>query len=153
MQGVIFSLTIHSVTEHSENVSEQYFNPGDKVMRVGSISLRPIDRSILKRQPPQFGEILCVERCWKNGRHNYVMFAGFGAPYYSSKGYEIGLIAQNFRKVDEIKLCLAAVAHDRAPITSPQSPVGNQTTTSHPIAGTKNQAQRSGPSGFCGVFG
>lgn len=132
-------------------MSEQFFQPGDKVMRVATISRRPVGPEYAPKRVPQFGEILCVEDCWGTTIGNQVMFAGFGGPYFFN-GRKTGWQAEAFRKVEEIKLCLAAVAHQpaAAPITSPPSPVGghegSDTLTSRPVTA------HSRPSALSGLF-
>jgi hypothetical protein len=89
-------------------VSDQVFQPGDKVMRVSGN--RP-DGVVMKyeRTCPQYGQVYCVEDFWRGPRFNVVMLVGFGGWRYDSHGRKVGWVASAFRKVEEIKLCVEAV--------------------------------------------
>jgi len=93
------------------DMSEQFFKPGDKVMRVGSHSKNAVIVSDIPTRIPQWGETLCVEDCWRTSIGNLVMFVGFGGPYYFN-GLKTGWQASAFRLVDEIRLCVGAVSHE-----------------------------------------
>ena len=92
--------------------TDQWFEPGDKVMRVSG---NPEGGSIYKtdRRKPRYGEVLCVEDFYEGPQFNAVMFVGFGGWAYDGLGRPIGWRASCFRKVDEIKLCVEAVEKGR----------------------------------------
>lgn len=90
--------------------NDQWFQPGDKVMRVccfddvtGRQSCHPLVPET------DFGKTLCVESVCKGPRGNRVFFVGI----QSLSG--IGWLAACFRKVEEIKLCAAALKVIKAP--------------------------------------
>jgi len=92
--------------------NDQWFQPGDKVMRVAGNtkngSIYPTNR-----RKPRYGEILCVEDFWEGPNYNVVMFVGFGGWAYDHRGWKVGWPASAFRKVDEIKLIVEAVEKGR----------------------------------------
>lgn len=94
------------------NANDQWFVPGDKVMRVSG---NPAGAAIYptNRRKPKYGEILCVEDFWEGPEYNVVMFVGFGGWAYTKNGGKIGWRASCFRKVDEIKLIVEAVEKGR----------------------------------------
>lgn len=76
--------------------NDQWFEPGDKVMRVASAPIIMPETD--------FGIVLCVDRCEYISSRSYsrVFFVGIPSP----TGY--GHLANNFRKVEEIQLCVRA---------------------------------------------
>jgi hypothetical protein len=98
--------------------NDQYFQPGDKVMRVGDNT--PGARLAHELAPPpdarpKYGVVYCVEDFWEGPQRNVVMLVGFGGWTYCD-GFKAGWPAASFRKVEEIKICLAAA---RQPATFP----------------------------------
>lgn len=96
--------------------SDQWFEPGDKVMRV-SYSQPGEGRRIREvRKSPQYGEVLCVMECWEGPTCNVVDFVGFGGPDYdAASGLRWGWEATCFRKVEELQLCVQAVERAKKP--------------------------------------
>jgi hypothetical protein len=99
---------------------DQYFQPGDKVMRVAIVTQIPgvrvrADAALDPRT--DFGRVLCVSHCCKHPRMagNRVFFIGIISEREPDQGWR----AACFRKVDEIKLCIAAVKHKQAPVEQP----------------------------------
>lgn len=93
--------------------SDQWFQPGDKVMRVGSECRRDHAIPAPPSGWPEWGQVYCVEDFWEGPQFNVVMLVGFGG-WVVINGMNVGWRAVNFRKVEEIKLCVAAV--NRAPV-------------------------------------
>lgn len=92
------------------------FSPGDKIMRVGGASgKRQAIFSDYQGPYPKFGVVYCVEDFWKGPRFNVIMIVGFGGWRYSRNGMKIGWYAGAFRKVEEIRLCVAALQHGQQP--------------------------------------
>lgn len=87
--------------------NDQWFDIGDKVMQVSEDrhGCEPAENS---DDETEFGKVYCVAAFWagKCG-FNMVDFVGFN-PIYDGWG-RCGFLAINFRKVEEIKLCVAAV--------------------------------------------
>lgn len=84
------------------------FSPGDKVMRVGN---GRTDRAVPCYGPyPKYGVVYCVEDFWEGPEFNVIMLVGLGGWQYSQCGMKLGWYAGAFRKVEEIRLCVA-LAH------------------------------------------
>jgi hypothetical protein len=101
--------------------NDQWFQPGDKVIRVASICHNPG-----RRHPggaPQFGKVYVIRDCWtcEHG-YNRVSVVGFSEGT-NSGGFRAGWVATNFRKVEEIRLCIEAVKKAKAPKDRPEFPV------------------------------
>ena len=64
---------------------------------------------------PQMGVVYCVEDFWEGPQFNVVMLVGFGGWRYQC-GMPTGWRATYFRKIEEIKLCIAAVKQTSAPV-------------------------------------
>lgn len=99
--------------------NDQYFNPGDKVMRVSRGN--PFRPGFFIQAPKDAleGVVYCVSACWKSKQAwNLVDFVGF-PPELDSNGNQRGFIAANFRRVEEIKLCVNAVHTTKQPQTEP----------------------------------
>ena len=95
---------------------EPYFKPGDKVMRVnpghrpGNYPGNDIPGF------PQMGQVYCVEDFYEGPQFNAVMLVGFGGwRRHPIDGSPVGWRAADFRKVEEIKLCVAAVQRTQQP--------------------------------------
>ncbi len=96
---------------------DQWFKPGDKVMRVGSVSGNAFRYDGPK---PKFGAVYCVEDFYEGPSFNAVMLVGFGGwRFRPGNPYPIGWRAINFRKVEEIKLCIEAVERSKKPAEIP----------------------------------
>jgi hypothetical protein len=93
------------------NTNDQFFQPGDKVMRVSAGEGTPSTGGIQMESWPQYGVVYCVEDFYAGPRFNAVMLVGFSGWRYHTNGTKIGWAARAFRKVEEIKLCVAAAAH------------------------------------------
>jgi hypothetical protein len=94
---------------------DQWFEPGDKVMRVGS---NPDNATFIPKNKsegiitPAYNKVLCVEDFWEGPQYNVVIFVGGGGWRYAN-GMKVGWPASAFRKVQEIKLCLKAVSRSK----------------------------------------
>jgi hypothetical protein len=96
------------------NTNDQWFEPGDKVMRVSypediglvATGYRPIET--------HFGKVLCVDDCWTGNGFSAVSFVGVPDPW------DRGFYACCFRKVEEIKLCVRAAEKFSQPQTEDQ---------------------------------
>lgn len=64
---------------------------------------------------PKMGVVYCIEDFWQGPQFNVVMLVGFGGFKADHLGRPIGWRASYFRKVDEIKLCVAAVKYADKP--------------------------------------
>lgn len=97
------------------NTNDQWFEPGDKVMRVSYANKLglPLLPSPSLTEKTDFGNVLCVERCFPLGAWNRVLFVGV-----KPRGVlpERGFFACCFRKVEEIKLCVQAVQRKPEPV-------------------------------------
>lgn len=83
------------------NTNDQWFEPGDKVMRVR-------DSSAPEGNPhTPFGKVFCVEKCWALHGHNVMTLVGIDPSPY--KRYS----TEKFRKVEEIRLCVDALKHSK----------------------------------------
>lgn len=97
------------------NKNDQWFEPGDKVMRVRLTSGLPHAVTSKDSLLVEFGKVYCVERCWlfKYG-YNVVTFVGL--PHvYNPSGSPKGWVASNFRRVEEIQLCVNAAKKTQQP--------------------------------------
>lgn len=100
-------------------IGDQYFKPGDKVMRVGfnpagGQAAPPEVRG--DRPIPEFGTVYCVADFFEGPSHNAVVFVGHGGwARILGNPYPIGWPASAFRKVEEIKLCISAVNRAKKP--------------------------------------
>lgn len=92
---------------------DQWFEPGDKVMRVAWAEDLGICVQYVGSDPP-FGEVLCVSEVGvaPNSKMNWVRF--LGVPLNAPGAY---WLARCFRKVEEIKLCINAVRKQGEPAT------------------------------------
>ena len=100
--------------------NDQYFQPGDKVMRVepeAKPGTYPYDGL-----PPKMGVVYCVSDFWEGPEFNVVMLTGFGGFRYDERGRPVGWRAIYFRKVEEIKICLQAVAKVENNVETPSLP-------------------------------
>lgn len=101
---------------------DQWFSPGDKVMRVaGNTSGRP-----LINEPhgngPKYGVVYCVEDFIEYSNCNVVMIVGFGGWRTSINGLRTGWPAASFRRVEEIRLCVEAANK----VSKPEKELQNQ---------------------------
>lgn len=62
------------------------------------------------------GIVYCVEDFWEGPCFNVVMLVGFGGFRHDSLGRPVGWKATYFRKVEEIRLCAAAIAYSKQPV-------------------------------------
>lgn len=83
-------------------MNEIWFNPGDKVMRVGN-NTPGIACIHYPHDRPVFGKVYCVAECFRNQNHTQVWLVGF-PPGYGICGHKVGWPADAFRLVEEIKL-------------------------------------------------
>lgn len=93
------------------SANDQWFSPGDKVMRVATavqLGLDPDDRSVLSAT--DFGKILCVSEFRERPRGNWIRFVGVNC---SPTDW---WFAQCFRKVEEVQLCVRAAKLFETPI-------------------------------------
>jgi len=67
----------------------------------------------------KIGVVYCIESFYEGPQFNAVMLVGMGGWRYGDSGLPIGWRATYFRKVDEIKLCIAAVNHSQKEIEQP----------------------------------
>lgn len=97
---------------------EQWFQPGDKVMRVtgnrpdGFILKAPVD-------PPEYGKVYCVADFYEGPLFNAVILVG-GCDWHYHFGRKVGWPASAFRKVDEIRRCVDALSHSEEVNMKPQ---------------------------------
>lgn len=97
--------------------TDQYFSPGEKVMRVAyadTLGL-PVTRKAVAQA--DFGRVLCVEFCWEGPVGNLVMFVGIPLPV--PHGCIGGFHAACFRRVSEIQLCVRAAKRLSSPVETP----------------------------------
>lgn len=96
--------------------NDQYFKPGDKVMRVGCGDYQG-HAFTCDVTTPQYGVVYCVEDFYEGPQFNAVMLVGFGG-WRRKPGnpYPIGWEAKAFRMVEEIKLCVKAVERMKTPV-------------------------------------
>lgn len=79
------------------------FKPGDKVMRVSEkSSVIGLSHSLPELLP--YGRTFCVKDCYPTYAGPRMQLVGIELPFMS-----IGIICDNFRKVEEIRLCIEAV--------------------------------------------
>jgi hypothetical protein len=95
------------------------FKAGDKVMRVGAAvpGHALVPKAKMGGRPiPEFGVVYCVEDSFEGPQWNAVVFVGGGGWLHAPEltPYPIGWPAAAFRKVEEIKLCVAAVNYSKA---------------------------------------
>ncbi len=95
---------------------DQYFQPGDKVMRVSSPVASGYTRpdNYGMKDMPEYGIVYCVEDFWEGPQFNVIMLVGVGGWRYHG-GMKVGWQARRFRKVEEIKLCVGALEHTKKP--------------------------------------
>lgn len=96
-----------------------YFKPGDKVMRVYPGREHGIPAT---HGYPVMGSVYRVEDFYEGPDFNAVMLVGFGGFKYDAFGQPIGWRAKHFRKVEEIRLCVAAVKHTQSPVETTKTP-------------------------------
>lgn len=92
---------------------DQWFNPGDKVMRVAyspQLGAIPGLRILPLVPETDFGNVLCVEICWEDRGVNRVKFVGIELD--SDHGWR----AACFRRVSEIRLCVEATKRSASPV-------------------------------------
>lgn len=95
--------------------NDQWFNPGDKVMRVSRGNPFRLGYFVPAPKDAVEGEVYCVTQCWKATQGwNLVLFTGFPIEF-SSNGELCGFLAANFRRVEEIQLCVNAVKQIKQP--------------------------------------
>lgn len=82
------------------NTNDQWFSPGDKVCRVQHERHPTCDCSFAHLTP--VGKVFCVSGTYLRGTANFIMVCGID---------DVGFLARNFRRVDEIKLCATAAKH------------------------------------------
>lgn len=92
--------------------NDQWFEPGDKVMKVSNCNL---GKNIHPQGSTQMGKVYCIEACWRGLHCNAVNFIGFDQ-IFGVRGLRLGWPAQDYRKVEEIKLCVKAANF----VTKPQ---------------------------------
>lgn len=101
----------------STNKQDQWFQPGDKVMRVSRVKMPGGTAHPYPDQDAQEGKIYCVSHCWVGGHgRNVILLVGLPV-HHRPNGEPRGWFAANFRKVEEIKLCVAAVQRVKKPQT------------------------------------
>lgn len=86
------------------NNNDQWFEPGDKVMRVAHDPYKNCPR--IQRRGTDlapYGKVFCVSDFCASDLGNTVKFVGIANSIGS-----IGFAARNFRKVEEIQLCVRA---------------------------------------------
>jgi hypothetical protein len=98
------------------NTQDVWFEPGDKVIRVAyayDLGLPLIPQRRLTNQS-DFGNVLCVERCFRLGDWNRVSFVGIKPTGILP---DRGWYACCFRRVEEIQLCVRAAEKFKQPQT------------------------------------
>lgn len=106
---------------------DQYFKPGDKVMRVGDrpANTIPYKGNDMPKSSPQYGRVYCVEDFLEGPQFNTVMLVGFGGWRYWH-GMKVGWPAIAFRKVEEIQLCVRAVKDMHEPNHKANTPLRSE---------------------------
>lgn len=101
MKGIF----LHTIMKNDD----QWFEPGDKVMRVAHGAPNTIP---FKPNLAPYGAVFCVESCFHNPKYNRnsVTFIGV-VNTRQAKGF----VAANFRKVEEIQLCVRAAEAMKTP--------------------------------------
>lgn len=94
------------------NNDRMVFSPGDKVMRVSNS--RSQHANYIPAPRVAFGVVYCVEDFWAGPQFNVITIVGFGGWRYRN-GKKVGYYAGGFRKVEEIRLCVAALQHGEQP--------------------------------------
>lgn len=91
--------------------NDQWFEPGDKVVRVCWGDSLGIDPSRINPtvEAPE-GDVYCVTHFRNNGSWNEIWLAGFGEP-----PTEDGFFAACFRRVEELRLCVEAAERMKKP--------------------------------------
>ncbi len=84
---------------------DQWFEPGDKVMRVDNSNLPTTHFGDGSTDAP-FGKVFCVEHCQERLHFNSVTLIGVCGCF----------LAKNFRRVSEIQLCVRASKRIPAPV-------------------------------------
>lgn len=84
--------------------NDQWFEPGDKVMRVCDVEDSGFPEGLAKSPP--YGEVLCVVDFCEQDDGNLCLFAGYPMTIYDGK--EWWETAACYRKVEEIRLCVKA---------------------------------------------
>lgn len=93
---------------------DQWFEPGDKVMRVEYAETLGLINNGITPPETEFGRVLCVTHCTDIPRFgNVVRFVGI------EDG--LGFYACCFRKVSEIQLCVRAARHLSNPVEKVQT--------------------------------
>lgn len=98
------------------STNDQYFQPGDKVMLVQEM-LEPQWEECPNTEV-RYGEVYCVSAFWSAGGYNMIDLVGT-PPAFDDYGRRCGYLAMEFRKVDEIKLCVAAAQLSKATVCPP----------------------------------
>lgn len=83
------------------NKNDEYFKPGDKVVRVNDGVPSEKHHPLEGRSPPKYGKVYCVEDFWEGPCFNIVMLVGCGGWVFDCWGRKIGWRASAFRKVKE----------------------------------------------------
>lgn len=81
---------------------DQIFSPGDKVARALHEGPDHLEDGI---NDAPFGVVFCVELCFSSPWGDAVTFVGL----------EDAFLANNFRRVEEIQLCVSAAKHFKQP--------------------------------------
>lgn len=91
------------------NNQDQWFEPGDKVMRVAHASNSAMQRTNLHETDAPYGQVFNVEECSHHKGYSWVALTGIN----------LWLLANNFRKVEEIRLCVEAVKKTKTKKSTP----------------------------------
>lgn len=84
--------------------NDQWFEPGDKVMRVAYAEELGLPSNGRRLPETEFGKILCVSYC--------TVFEGYTVGHFVGiEGFEH---TDCFRKVEEIRLCVDALKHSKS---------------------------------------
>lgn len=86
--------------------NDQWFEPGDKVMWV-SVTDDPQYPVVRWDDGLESGRVYCVSEFWTDDDRNWINLSGFDAEY-SEDGCRVAWFAADFRRVEEIKLCVEA---------------------------------------------
>lgn len=88
--------------------NDQWFEPGEKVIMVSDTIEDGIQYD--EASSPEIGPTYCVSNFWTDpDGDNWIQLVGFKYEPASAYFYEQGELARDFRKVEEIKLCVEAV--------------------------------------------
>lgn len=70
---------------------------------------------VIPNTDAKYGEVYCVSDFWTTDGYNWINLVGIPSTF-DEWGRPCGYLAMEFRKVEEIKLCVAATKRIKAPV-------------------------------------